>query len=371
MFFAKSPAVSREVSGDTSQPPKPRASLLMDGYGLPIRNYVQKSPEEELSESYSMLEASFSRSPKMKTQPRQDFGISQGEEYSHYEKDTFLILHSACYPSNPYQRQDEQDAAGALADRIVKVVDPTLFIRATIQSMRRCARERPQSIDCLLRVFAQASKLLPDTVNTEYGPGKAAGRNILQLSLQEEATGLVGPGKRCDVAVQDTTEGQKLESSHRSLRLSLGDVLRQVEDGKRARTSYLIKVAMYGRAFATSLLRMKDGGQMEALIASGLCSRRTRGPRMGEISACILIQACGQAVLDSSGGGEEGGTECRRGSWRGALEDLLLQESEEDCCFGVKVHANVRRPCKSCSSHFHLSLAETRLFQQASIYCLP
>jgi hypothetical protein len=49
-----------------------------------------------------------------------------------------------------------------------------VYIWSTILAIRQCRSDQPTAIDFMLQAYAEASKLLPETVKNEYGSGTAA-----------------------------------------------------------------------------------------------------------------------------------------------------------------------------------------------------
>ncbi len=237
---------------------------------------------------------------------------------------------------------DVQATAQILATHIgnARHPNPAVYIWSTILAIHQYASDNPVAIDFMIRTYAEAAKLLPDTVTNEYGHGPQAGMQQLKWWIVEESDGFQGmqfPGSVGSPHPDDRSNLQFQESELSGVG-KLDAVLDKVQEWKSERTSWIVSAAIQARCFALDVVRVNDGRKAEALIDAAL-ERHPRWSKADFIGCCILLRGCARSLLEClSAGAKKDKTE----QWRSKFTEFLIGGSlNKDDDFVTKVHAAV------------------------------
>lgn len=238
---------------------------------------------------------------------------------------------------------DYSSPAKALAQHTAKAKNPSpgVYIWSTILAIHQYSSTTPQALDFMLLVYAAACNQFPNTVSNEYGHGPTAGLQQLKWWLVEEADGFQGilmPPK--SIARLDAADRSNILFKGSSVERDLDQVLSQIEEWRKERTSWIVAAAMQSRCFSLDIMRVNDGRQIKALIDSGLNSGQSRWGKVDFIGACIMIRGCAKSLLDHPSSEAKHG---RLDSWKSTLVSFLRhdEESSSGVDFVVTYHASV------------------------------
>ena len=352
---SRNPSVSL-APGAEQQPERGRISpaARSDPGGLPTKATVSSNlrpslakehsqAEDELIETYNMLEASATRTPSNYTDSPLAMPTPR-EAGSIYEQDVYLTFASAYGRLTSRNRQEViKNVSSCLVDSLKRATDTghDVWIVSLLQATRYFATEKPKSVDFLLYCLSSAFELFPEDVVTEYGRGPSAGTNRLRSWLQDESLGFRGELTNENIGQRDTADRSNIKFRRGQVSKNLEGALAEISAWKRHRTTAIVMAAIHARAFAMGILRISDGRRIEDLINAGLIRRQVRWSKVDLIGSCVIIRACGQTLSDRWGAKE---TPEKRQALQIALEGFLLQDSETwDDDFGIKAHATVGR----------------------------
>ena len=154
----------------------------------------------------------------------------------------------------------------------------------------------------MLLVYASASEQFPNTVSNEYGQAPPAGLQQFKWWLIEEADGFQGvviPPKR--ISCTDPADRSSLLFGSSKVDHDVNEVLSQIEEWRKERTSWITAAAMQALCFSLGIIRVNEGRQIKALVESGLNRGQSRWSKADFIGACLIIRGCAKSILDHSG----------------------------------------------------------------------
>ena len=314
--------------------------------------------ESELLEAYQSLDASSSGKEMVHALSPEHTPMAL-QPSAHSANIIYSVLRSSFNDQFQYNQNHVVPTAQAIVAEMTAPhgPDPAVFIIAVIQMMKRTAIDLPQCIDFLLSTFAEASNLIPSEIVTEYGKGTAAGTNRLRAWLREESKRHADEPNRQETSTNQMRIGSKTNFREAHIP-TVEEVLSEIATRKRVHASSVITAAMHGRAFALGILQMEEKRHIGNLIRAGLSRGKGRRKKTRVISACIMLRACGQTVVDGSLEAAAA-EETRRIELRGALEEIIITQDEElgDGGFAIKAHAGVRGvfdwPSDGCAYRMH------------------
>lgn len=265
------------------------------------------------------------------------------EELHPYQQQALDLFSAAWTKETAGNQPDYSSPAKALAQHTAKAKDPSpgVYIWSTILAIHQYASTTPQALDFMLLVYAAACNQFPNTVSNEYGQGPTAGLQQLKWWLTEEANGFQGllmPPK--SIGRLDTADRSNILFESGNVERDLDQVLSQIEEWRKERTSWLVAAAMQSRCLSLGIMRVNDGRQIAALIDSGLNAGQSRWGKVDFIGACIMIRGCAKSLLDHPSSDAIPG---RLHSWKSTLESFLRHDagSSSSSDFVITYHASV------------------------------
>ena len=330
--------LSRGSPLSQSQSRRPSTPASSPHVSRPASKDDPSQAQSDLIETYQMLQASATDTPH--TNPSTPLNIpTLHGAISTTEQDIYTLF-STSYNRHHSRAQLEpsvtRNVATALVDSLNKstLATHSVHIHNIIVALHNFALEYPASIDFLLSCFKEATSLFPDTFETEYGRGSVAGLDRFRAWLNDELHDL-DTDKHSEERLNriDGSESPKGSYQHRQ---DIHTALKEIDTHRQQRREHIILAAINARAFALGLLKAKDARKIEEQITLGYNGAQARGrQRTDFVASCIMIRACGHALLD--GWGREG--EKKVNAWKDRLEELVLEERHQKK--GRKVHAMV------------------------------
>jgi hypothetical protein len=259
------------------------------------------------------------------------------------QQEAYELLSSAWTRGLFNENPNIQAAAKLLAKKTENAGDDAdVYIWSTICAIEQYAAEQPTAIDFMLQVYAEASKLLPDTVKNEYGTGPKAALKQLQWWLTENATGFYRLRFPKDIGTVEPKDDSNLRFDPDDVEQKLPLVLEDIQGWKTNRVSWTIAAALLARSFALDVSRGSsyNGDQVKFLI-DGVLKENDRWSKAQFIGCCVLLRGCAKSVLSVM---FEHGTKDSEGQWIEGFKRLLKGEGRGSDDFTIKYHAAVSDP---------------------------